>query len=143
MFSTLYISAIHLGSLLFEFIDHAFPGVSIPYERPWASWGIRFATSGLIVAFPVFLFSASRIAKEISIEPARRNSAVRRWLTYLTLFIAAMVIVGDLITLVFNLLSGELTVRFVLKVIVVAAIAGGIFSYYLWSSKADDEALGR
>jgi len=36
-----------------------------------------------------------------------------------------------MITLVYNVLGGELTVRFVLKVLVAAAIAGSIFGWYL------------
>jgi hypothetical protein len=62
---------------------------------------------------------------------------VRRWLTYVTLFLAAGVLVGDLITLVYNVLAGELTLRFVLKVLIVGAIAGAIFWFYL------RERLGR
>ena len=63
--------------------------------------------------------------------------------TYVTLLVAAGVIVGDSIALVFNLLSGELTLRFVLKVIVVAAIACTAFGYFTWSLRADDKALER
>ena len=51
--------------------------------------------------------------------------------------------VGDLVSLLFNLLSGELTLRFVLKFTIVAAVAGAIFGYYLWLMKQDDEALRR
>jgi hypothetical protein len=55
----------------------------------------------------------------------------RRWLTYLTLFLAATVLIGDVIVLVFNVLGGEITTRFVLKVLVVGFIAGTVFWYYL------------
>lgn len=143
MFAALYLSAYHLGNLLFQVINLAFPDPLSPFETAAAGQRIRWATSTLIVAFPVFLFVASRISRDIAEEPARRNSAVRRWLTYLTLFVAAAIVIGDTIVLVFNLLSGELTVRFVLKALVVAAIAGGAFGYYLWSIRTDDEALGK
>lgn len=143
MFSALYFSAYQLGSLLFRLVDLAFPDELAPFAGELIARRIRWATATLIVAFPVFLLAALRISREVAAEPARRNSAIRKWLTYLTLFIAAAIIVGDLIALVFGLLNGELTIRFVLKVLVVAAISGGIFSYYLWSSKRDDEALGR
>ena len=42
----------------------------------------------------------------------------------MTLFLAASFLVGDFITLVYNLLGGELTMRFALKVATVAIIAG-------------------
>jgi hypothetical protein len=144
MFGTLYVSAFHLGSLLFGFINKALPD---DLERgPAAQFvdnGIRWATAALIVAFPVFLFAATKLAKEVVADPSRRSSSVRKWLTYLTLLVAAAVIVGDSITLVFNVLSGELTLRFVLKVVVVAAIAGAVFGYFTWSTRVDDQALER
>ena len=72
-------------------------------------------------------------------SPAKRLSAVRRWLTYVTLFLAATVLIGDLITLVYNLLGGELSLRFVLKVLVVGTIAGAIFGYYLRDLRREEK----
>jgi hypothetical protein len=59
-------------------------------------------------------------------------------LTYITLFVAAGVLIGDLISLVFNFLGGELTVRFVLKVLTVGVIAGTIFGHYLWDLRKEE-----
>jgi len=61
----------------------------------------------------------------------------------LTLTGATLIVVGDIIMLLYNVLSGELTLRFVLKVLVVAVIAGAVFGYYTWWMKADDGALQR
>jgi hypothetical protein len=146
MFGTLYVSAFYLGDLLFGFINLAFPddvqrGGSSQVE--YIESGIRWATAALIVAFPVFLLTAWKTGREVAADPTRRNSAMRKWLTYLTLLVAAGVIVGDGITLVYNVLSGELTLRFVLKVLVVAVIASAGFGYYTWSLRTDDRALGR
>jgi uncharacterized membrane protein YraQ (UPF0718 family) len=44
---------------------------------------------------------------------------------------------GDLVTLVYLALGGELTVRFVLKAAIVALIAGSIFGYYLANLRRD------
>ena len=54
----------------------------------------------------------------------KRTSKVRRWLTYLTLFASACALIGDVTTLVYNALGGELTIRFVLKVTVDSLPAG-------------------
>lgn len=143
MFGTLYVSAYYLGALLFGFINLAFPDELQRDRAPFIESGIRWATAALIVAFPVFLWSAVRLAKDVAAHPSRRNSVVRRWLTYLTLLVAAGVIVGDSITLVYNLLSGELTLRFVLKVLVVGAISGTVFGYFTWSTRVDNKALER
>jgi Domain of unknown function (DUF5671) len=146
MFGTLYSSAFYLGDLLFGFINLAFPDdVANLYNdgTEYVERGIRWATAAVIVSFPVFMFASLRIGREVSADPTRRNSAMRKWLTYITLLVAASAIVGDGITLIFNVLSGELTLRFILKVLVVAAIAVTVFGYYTWSMRGDDEALGR
>ncbi len=54
------------------------------------------------------------------------------------LFIAALFVLGDLITLVFYLLNGETTLCFFLKFLSVRAITGGIFVYYLKDVAADE-----
>lgn len=74
-------------------------------------------------------------------DPARRASRVRRQLTYLTLFVAAAFIIGDLIALLNDLLSGELTVRLALKVLVVGAIAASLFLYYLRDLRLHQEPV--
>ena len=143
MFSMLYLSAYNLGSLLFQFINLGFPDPAIAEYGDATARMIRFSTSALIVAFPVFLFVAMRLARQLAADPTRRTSAVRKWLTYLTLAIAACIIVGDAIALVNSLLSGEMTVRFVLKALVAGGISGSVFVYYLREMRKDDEVLSR
>jgi hypothetical protein len=143
MFGMLYLSAYNLGSLVFQFIDLAFPDPLLQQYGDLVGGRVRFATSSLLVAYPVFLFVAWRIERRISADPTQRTSGVRKWLTYLTLFIAAFVILGDVIALLNGLLSGSLSVRFLLKALTVGILAAAVFGYYLWSMRADDEALNR
>lgn len=131
LFATLYLSAYHLGSLLFDFINRAFPDAVDPDNAGRIAQSMRWSVASLAIAFPVFLFVARHLGKDLARNPVKRLSAVRRWLTYLTLFVAATVLIGDLITLVYNVLGGALSMRFVLKVLVVGVIAGAIFGYYL------------
>ena len=138
LFTTLYISAYNLGALLFQFIERAFPD---PASTPgWQSSVdvIRWAVASLIIAFPVYLLVSRIVGRSIARDPSKRGSSVRKWLTYLTLFVASGVIIGDLIALVYNLLGGELTVRFILKVLVVGAISGTVFGYYLLDLRRDE-----
>jgi high-affinity Fe2+/Pb2+ permease len=58
---------------------------------------------------------------------------VRRWLTYIALLIAAGTVIGDLIAFLTYFLQGDLTARFVLKVLTVLIVAGSVFWYYLSS----------
>jgi hypothetical protein len=137
LFTTLYLSVYHFGSLLFELINRNFPDAAAPYNNGVAR-SIRWSVASIIITFPVFLWTSARIRGEVNRQPVKRQSAVRRWLTYLTLFVAAVVLICDLITLVDGVLGGEITVRFVLKVVVAAVIACTVFGYYLWDLRADE-----
>ena len=53
--------------------------------------------------------------------------------------VAAFALAGDTITLVYNALGGELTVRFILKVLVVAVLAGGTFAYFLLDMRKEEK----
>src|SRR5690606_27640439 len=97
----------------------------------YTSQAMRWSVASLVIAFPVFLYLSWLMGRAIRREPMKRASRVRKWLTYLTLFIAASVLVGDLITLLYNFLGGELGLRFMLKVLTVGVIAGTVFVYYL------------
>jgi hypothetical protein len=130
LFTTLYFSSYNLGSLIFDFINKALPDPTVvSYRTVWD--GMRWSASSLIVAFPTFLFLSYYINRDVIRNPVKRLSPIRRWLTYLTLFVASCVLIGDVTTLVYNTLGGELTSRLALKVITVGAIAGTAFSYYL------------
>jgi hypothetical protein len=132
LFTTLYIAAFHFGSLAFDLINRALPDAADPaWRADHLGEAIRFSTASILIAFPVFLYLSWWLGREDLRNPTRRLSPVRRWLTYLTLFVAASVLVCDMIALVDALLGGELTLRFVLKVAVVAVIAGTAFGYYL------------
>jgi hypothetical protein len=140
LFTTLYLAAYHLGSLLFKLIEQAWPDPADPeYVVMNLAASIRWSTASVIIAFPVFLFIARHLGRELARSPAKRLSAVRRWLTYLTLFVAAVVLIVDMTTLVNNVLGGELTLRFLLKVLVAAAIAGTVFGYYLWDLRREEK----
>jgi hypothetical protein len=137
MFSALYYGAWSLGSLLFEFINRAFPDPAYnPYYSGWLSQ--RWSTAAIIIAFPVFFFMAWYINKQIEHNPLKRLSPARRWLTYMTIFIATAALLGNMTTLIYNILGGDLTIRFLLKNLVVAVIAGSAFTYYLLDLRKDE-----
>lgn len=114
LFSTLYVSAYHLGSLVFTFIERAFPDAAATaneYVVDYTRQRMRWSLASLIVAFPVFVAVSRSLDREIRRDPTKRSSMVRRWLTYLTLFLAAIALVADVISLVYYFLGGELTDR--------------------------------
>lgn len=140
LFLTLYITAVSFGTLLFSFIERAIPDViqARRYTGMATLATIRTSTASLIITFPIFAILNRVLEKGLERDPQKRGSKVRKWLTYFTLFVAAVSIIIDLITLVGSLLSGELTTRFLLKIAVVILIAGTAFGYYLWDLRRDE-----
>jgi hypothetical protein len=134
-FASLYTAVISTVILLFTYINRLFPDPAL--EQYYGYNGdlstIRASMAALIVSFPLFLALTRFLLKEMNRHTERAASAIRRWLTYLTLFLAAIALMGDLISLVSGLLEGELSVRFLLKVLVVFVLAGLTFTYYFLS----------
>ncbi len=132
LFATLYITAFNTGMMLFAVIDRRLRDVAqAVYASEWTVSAIRNGIAGLVIAFPIFLFLTRLIGRSLVRDPEKRGSPIRRWLTYITLFLAALVLIGDLIFVVERLLSGELAMRILLKTLVVFGIAGTIFGHYL------------
>jgi hypothetical protein len=143
LFTTLYIGTYNLGNLLFQFINRAFPDPASYALDNYIRESIRWSVASLIVALPVFLYMSRLTNRARRADPNKRSSPIRRWLTYLTLFAAACVLIGDVVMLVFNVLGGELTTRFVLKVLTVGVIAGTVFWYYLSELRSDELEIER
>jgi len=120
------------GSILFQLINKF---ISDQIERtisPFDQGGVKFGIAALIIAGPIFFFVSKIIVKRISEKKTPLESSVRKWLTYIVLFLAAATVIGDLIALVINFLNGDAPWGFLLKVLVILLIAGAIFGYYFW-----------
>jgi hypothetical protein len=133
IFSTLATWTVALGSLLFRLIDRWFPDpVSMrsgyyPYDR----LNLSFQIACMLVAFPVYWFVTRKVNRSVAEDSRGRHSPVRKWLTYIALVIAACVLIGDAVTVLAYFLQGEVSLRFLFKVLVVGGIAAGVFGYYL------------
>ena len=116
LFTTLYLWTVYLGTLLFQLINLAVPD---PTDSAYALDGarrlIRWSIAVLAIAFPLFLYMSRLVGRAVAIDA-----------------------VGDAVSLLYNLLSGELTTRFVLKSLVVGGLAGGVLGYYLWDLRRDE-----
>ena len=136
-FIALYVSAISYGLVAFGLIDHAFPDI-LDYRESYPSPGQATAIASVIVAFPLYLFLTRHLARQAAADPERRQSPVRRWLTYFTLVVAAGIILGDIIALLANVLTGDPTTRFALKALSVLAISAAVFGFYLWDMRQSE-----
>ena len=138
MFAALYTAAISFGNVMFVLINRAFTDIAFTPPEAASAEMLRWGLAYLVISYPVFLIVQRVVRRILRGDPELRSSRIRKWLTYLTLFVAAGVIAGDLIVLVFYALGGELALRFLLKVAVVAVLAGSIFGYYRWDLRQDD-----
>lgn len=140
LFILLGVTAWNLGSLLFALIDTA---IADPLDQQYGyssrDTQIRYSIAGLVVGGPLFAWLALHIRKQRRNNPAMQRSAVRKWLTYATLIIASCTLIGDAIALIYGFLSGDLSTRLVLKLLVVALIAGGVFAYFIRDAEKGDE----
>ena len=126
----LYTGTVALLNILFRVINVAFPQVT--QYGYYGSTSISLPVATLIVVFPLFLFLANVLRRGYTEEPSRKEYPVRKWLIYITLFIAGAVLAGDLVTLIYYFLDGqELTTAFLLKILSVLVVAGCIFGYYI------------
>lgn len=133
-FTSLTAAVMSMIFLFFDFLDRLLPDPAFQDYHDDVS-SVRWKLAVLFVAYPLFLWMARLLHKEYARHPEKLASGIRRWLTYLILFVTACALVGDLIALIFSLLQGEVTARFFLKVIVLAVMAGLPFRYYLYSMR--------
>lgn len=128
----LYASIVAFIALLFSYINYVFPDALNNYSiNPYDS-GVSYWMAMLIVLVPLFLVLMRFIRRDIEKDASRAELWVRRWALYLTLFVAGVTVAGDLITLLYFFLSGQdLTVRFLLKVVVVLLVASAGFMHFL------------
>ena len=133
----LYTAVIALINLAFEVINRILPdALQTFYNAGSLVWPISI----LIVMVPVTYVIEWLINRDISKMPEKRGIWIRRWRIYLTLFLTGVTIIVDIITLINTYLNGEISGRFIYKVLIVLVVSGVVFAYYILDK---DKALGR
>ena len=137
---SLYASVSALLIIVFTTLNKALPdgldGASFFFQGS----GIGVLSTPLsivIILFPVFTlltFFANRIFRK---SPERSALGFRKFVIWLTLFLSAAMIATDLIVLVHYFLSGEITTRFLLKILVILITGGLVGGYYIFDLKRD------
>lgn len=132
--AALYLSAVSFLVFMFQYIDHLLPDrIDANYYSQDSNLdAMRWAIATLVIFFPTYVATSRFLNKGYRESPSKRNLRVRKWLIYFTLFVAALILLGDLVTLMYRFLNGDLTLRFILKVVAVFFVAGSVFYYYLW-----------
>ncbi len=137
----LYASVISLLALVFSYIDVLFPN-TLEYYNDYSS-GIRFSIAALIVVFPIYVFLTRVLHQDLRRNPEKKDLWVRKWLIFLTLFVAGITIAIDLVALINTYLQGEITMRFAWKALSILVVVGAGFAYYAYELKGTWEAKKR
>lgn len=128
-------SVVSFMTLLWQYINIGLPDAldyySISYDLA------RTAVATLLIVWPVFLGISWLVLKDLSKEPRKQQLWVRRWLLYFAVFVAALATIIDLVTLVNTFLNGEITTRFILKVLAILVVAVSVLAYELWELRRD------
>ena len=136
-FAALIFIGVSVGMIVYSIIDKTVPDALINYITSYDEQ-LKFAISALIIATPIFYFLSSLILKGLKKGELEKESGIRRWLTYFILLVSSLIILGVLISVINNFLSGELTSRFVLKALTVFLISASVFSFYFYDIKRED-----
>jgi hypothetical protein len=117
--ATLVTASVSFGVLLFQYTEIYFPDTlnDFYYSKSSQFNSVRSALAVLVVVLPVYLWTMWFLAKDIKAFPEKRELKIRKWLLYLALFTAAIVIIGDAVALIRNYLEGEISIRFILKIL--------------------------
>ncbi|MEK7602248.1 MAG: DUF5671 domain-containing protein [Patescibacteria group bacterium] len=126
----LYGAITSIITLLFEYVNYSFPDQLAGYGDPYGG-SVRFAMASLIVLVPTTVVLFRIIRGTIIKESGKASIWVRRWALGLTLFIATITILIDLVYLINTFLGGEITTRFELKVLIILLVAAGVFMHFL------------
>ena len=118
-FITLYWSMIALITVLFQLVDKVFPDQLEYFGN--ADDPLRWGLSGVIVSFPVFV--------GIMIFFRRKEMKRPNFPIYFTLFVTALTAIVDVSVLIYRLTGGDITWRFVLKILAVLLVTGSVFAF--------------
>jgi hypothetical protein len=112
--------------LFFDTLDKKFPdALNATYQYGYNSYNydtIRATLATLIIFFPVFLVLSYFWRKTSKQGLGIKDNVIFKWMIYLIIFIASIVVIVDLVTLVRYFVSGEITGRFIYKVLGTAVV---------------------
>ena len=126
-----YWSVIAYIYLVFGYINYALPNALAYYSADPYQSGISYRMASIIILFPLYMWLMWFIRRDITRDPSRSEVWIRRWALILTLFVAGVAMAIDLITLLATFLNGgELTIAFLLKVLLIFLVAAGVFMHF-------------
>ena len=133
--TTLFVSLPAFVTLVFSIINLQFPDAADSYwQIESAEASIRYAIAVLVIFLPTYLVLTRKVNKSRRSEGELYHT-LTKWVIYLALLVAGMIMLGDLAVVVYTFLNGEITIRFILKALALLIIVGGPSYYYLMDTR--------
>lgn len=134
------ISFVALGFIISSFITLSFSIINYFFEdaaslmsyysEKYLAQTVNYAVAVVVVAFPIYYFSIKYWLASFRKDPEKKENRLTKFVTYLVLLISLGVLAGDLVTILYNFLQGELSTRFFLKSFIVFIASAGVFGFY-------------
>lgn len=129
---SLYLSLAFFIVLSFGFINLLFPdNLDGVWQIESAASSIRVGFAMVVVFFPTYLVLTRLVNQNRRASDDSHYLGLTKWLIYLSLLVAGLVLLGDLVAVIMGFLEGELTSRFLLKALTVFVVTGAAFYYYI------------
>jgi hypothetical protein len=139
-FILLAIVATATGVLFYQIINKYFPETLVNAgnsykDNSFSPAALHYSIAVLVVAFPLYYLAMKLWFRGFQQDNDKEENDFTKFLTYVVLIVAVVVIVGSLIATVYAVLQGELTTRFFLKALTILMISGAIFGFYYLERK--------
>ncbi len=133
-------------NLVFQTLDKKFPdALNSVYQYGYNTYSFeaaRAALATLIIVFPAYLIISHFWRKVVKNGLSHIDEVIRKWMLYLILFMSSIVVIVDLVTLVRYFVSGEITDRFIYKVVITLIIAVFVGWYYICELQGKKMMMG-
>lgn len=127
-FAVLYTLIGNFINFTFSVINSVYPDYQYSFSDPYAG-SMRMSIAIMVVLTPILIGLARKMHRDIRDDAERSNIWVRRWGLYITLAATIVTLASDLIALIYRFLGGEISARFVWKVVILAVLSGVMWLY--------------
>lgn len=132
-FATLYLSIFSIIAIIFTFLDYNLPngqgrmrGV-FHSHKPFAESIREYLAMG-VVCIPALIFTSRYLGRML--QQFQHIPRMRLKLIYLTFLVGVIILLSNAISFVYYGLSGTLSIRYVIKVVLLSAVAIGLHFYF-------------
>lgn len=136
-FVVLYLVSSAFVSLVFGILNNYLPDAA-DWMESFSVVAVAWEISMLVVFAPALVVLFWLRYREYVRFPERVSSRFRKWLIYLTITLAAAMIMGTLVYVIYNFLLGSLALRALLKVATLLVVGAVVIGYLIFDLRRTD-----